>query len=105
MAVIQQGNAILFKLGKPASADTVKISHVPQMRRFVMGHVFFRLIRKKHLDNHFARSFCTRRIGCDHHPVRGFADAGGDQSTFAVHLDHTGTAVSIGPIPRRGFVT
>ena len=105
VAVIQQRNATLFQLRKPAFGHAIRRCHIPEMGGAVVALVPLWLIRQQHFDNHLARRLRARRIGRHNHPFGGFTDAGRDQCAFTFNFNHARTAVAIRTISRCRFVT
>jgi hypothetical protein len=75
------------------------------MAGFIVSFVALGLVRQKHLNHHLPYIFGTCSFRIHHHTVGGLSNARSSKRPLTLNLDHTRSAVSIGTVARRWFVT
>jgi hypothetical protein len=69
----------------------------PAVHPVDLGVALLRHVGEQQLDHHLLRSERARAVGGDLHPLRRVAAAGRREHALALHFDHAGAAVAVGP--------
>src|SRR4029079_9577962 len=91
--------------GEPASCEALAIGRAREMRGRIVSDLARRLIRKQELDHHAPCGLRPIAIGMNLHARCRRSDAACGEHALAFDLNHAGTAIAVGPVPRLRRIT
>ena len=89
---------------EPASGHGGAIGPLPEFGITVMRRGTIGLVGNEQFEHHLARFRGAFGLGVDHHALGWLAQAGRGQHALALHMDHAGAAIAVGPVTGLGRI-